>query len=581
MSAGSSPIDVAALFGLSGEEVRGLGIDRDSFEQDEYLEEQPTDFSDESGTLPEEDTSTQNYSAEPRRSSVSAAPLNMGLLAVFMEEAIELLDSLHTALEQLERDASEAAVIEARRSVHTLKGGARMCGLAGVTEISHACEDAIGPAKPGEHSLPEALIALLFQAEQEMREALITPIGPDAGRRLEELVRQLQAAGHAQPGERTGAQIASQNERDLRKARSTLLRRPDISSVAAPSNRLAVDANKVEGIVAKVTEIVANRAASQSLMETLAGTVTESMRTVQRLQFITSQLHYQIVSQGLDVTVEQGLDGLELETYGPIHQLLLQLEEAVGDQQALMQATMDAVTNKRSLAVVETRLDADLQGALLHMRLLPLSQLRVRLDQVVRSAAAAVGREVQWSMEGQHVAMDKQVTDKLFEPLMHLLRNAIDHGIEAPDEREANGKPRVGTLTVRALVEGNQAVIAVSDDGRGMEPTRIAAMAVSRGVLSEAQVSTLSDREKLELIFRPGFSTAEKITELSGRGMGMDIVKESCTRMGGTIGVSSQPGQGTVVTLQVPLSLSVLHALIVHDGGGHWSFLRRRCSLCS
>lgn len=346
-----------------------------------------------------------------------------------------------------------------------------------------------------------------------------------------------------------------------------LLRRPEIASVLPSNNRLAVDLVKVEGVVAKATEIVANRAASHGLVEALSGTMSELLHNVQRLQSIAMNLQYQIATQGLDSTAEQDPEGLALETYGPIKQLMLQLQEAVSDQQALVQSAMDGVTGKRALAALETRLDTELQGALMNMRLLPLSQLRVRLDQVVRSAAATSEREVHWTMEGQDVTLDKHVCDKLFEPLMHLLRNAIGHGIESPDERQAKGKPRYGSIDIQATVEGKQAIITVSDDGRGIDPERVAAKAIARGIISEREAHTLSPREKVDLIFRPGFSTADAVTELSGRGMGMEIVRETCTRMGGTVTISSGDGGGTLVTLQVPLSLSVVHTLIVRDAG--------------
>jgi chemotaxis protein histidine kinase CheA len=485
------------------------------------------------------------------------------VLTIFMEESIELLDSLHTALEQLERAPATEAVIDARRAMHTLKGGARVCGLAAVSDLAHACEDAIGPAQTGEQTLPAMLITLLFQVEHALREMLASGGTAEGEEHLRDLAAELRALA-ALPG---ALPINEVQVPAVPTARQPLLRRPNIASVAPPGARLAVDAGKVEGVVAKVTEIVSNRAVAQGVMETLAATVSESMRTVERLQQIAAQLHYQIVSQGLDIAVQEGPDGLEMDTYGPIHQLLLQLQEAASDQQALVQATMDTVTSKRALAAVENRLDAALQQALLQLRLLPLGQLRVRLDQVVRSTAVAAGREVRWLMEGQDVALDKQVTDRLFEPLMHLLRNAIDHGIEPPEERMALGKPRAGTLIIRAQIEGNQASITVSDDGRGIDPTRIAAAAVARQLIDQDQALLLTAREQVDLVFRPGFTTAVTVTDLSGRGMGMDIVKEACTRLGGTISIASQPGRGTAVTLQVPLSMSILHAVILRAAG--------------
>ncbi|HWE63875.1 MAG TPA: ATP-binding protein, partial [Chloroflexota bacterium] len=518
------------------------------------------------------------------------SPMAQELMNVFMEEAAELLDSLHAALESLERAPAMDALIEARRAVHTIKGGARMCGLHALTDLAHTCEDLIEPATAGTGVLPTDHLGALFAAEQEMRAALVAPaIGSGSDASVHARTARLRAlvADQTPPAEQPDITPAETDATDQAAAGETietpavsaatpppaaggkgasLLRRPVIQSVSPQGHRLAVDLDKVEEIVAKVTEIVANRAASHGLMESLRTTVTDSMRTAQRLQSVVTQLQHQIVASGVDATAAQDAEELALETYGPVRQALLQLQEAVGDQQALVQATMDLVTNRQALAAAETRLDTDLQGALLNMRLMPVGQLRVRLDQVVRSTAAMAGREVRWTMEGQQVALDKQVCDRLFEPLLHLMRNAVDHGIEPPEEREQNGKSRAGHIVVQAQVEGNQAGIVVSDDGRGMDPARIAQVAIARGVITEEQARRLSDREKLELIFRPGFSTAQAVTEVSGRGMGMEIVREACIRMGGTVTISPRIGGGTVVTLQVPLSLSVAHALIVRDG---------------
>jgi chemosensory pili system protein ChpA (sensor histidine kinase/response regulator) len=510
--------------------------------------------------------STQTKRLDP----ASHAGLAAQLLEVFKEEAVEMLDILHASLETLERGPSESALIEARRTVHTMKGSARMCGLAAITELAHGCEDLIGPLVGGLDSLASPLVALLFEAETALRASVARPAD---GLGSDESVRALTTRLRGARLRPTAVPAAPPPPRPAEPApvrlnqRPALLRRPTLATVSPTNNRLAIDIGKVENVVAKATEIVANRATSHALVESLSTTVTELTHNVQRLQLIAMNLQYQIAGQGLDSGAEEDPDGLGLETYGPIKQLLLQLHEAVADQQALTRETMDGINSKRTLAALETRLDTDLQASLMSMRLLPLSQLRVRLDQVVRSAAAATGREVRWTMEGHDVALDKQVCDRLFEPLMHLLRNAVDHGIEAPEERRDQGKPRQGIITVTAVVEGNQVVITVSDDGRGIDPERITAKAIERGILSAAQARTLSAREQMELVFRPGFSTADTVTELSGRGMGMEIVRESCIRMGGAVTIGSRSQGGTVITLQVPLTLSIVHTLVVRDGG--------------
>jgi len=547
---------------------------------------------------------TRAPAAAPAEARISLASQ---LLDTFMEEAAEMLDTLHTALETVEHGPAAPAIIEARRAVHTIKGGARMCGRRAITDLAHACEDLIGQPRPGQVRLPSSVIASLFEAEQELRAALAQPqAGPGSADSIRAMVERLQAASAdavASPVPQTGAGSGAAPREGAQDARPpgidegmnhsggaavSAAPRAEAGPDGAPhegprdarnargpapaptgplqSNRLAIDLQKVEGLVAKVTEIVANRTASHGLVETLANIMNEMTRTAHRLQTIAAGLQHQVTSHAYEIP-ELDPEDPALETYGPVRQLLLQLQEAVADQHALVQSTIDLVARKQALAAVEVRLDTELQGALLNMRLMPLSQLRVRLDQVVRSTARMLDREVAWGMESHDVALDKHVCDRLFEPLMHLLRNAIDHGVEPPAEREAKGKPRSGTIIVHATIEGNQAAVMVSDDGRGVNSEQIAAAAVARGLITVTQARMLSTREKLDLVFRPGFSTAQEVTQVSGRGMGMEIVREACTRMGGTVTIGPREGGGTVVTLRVPLSMSVVHCMVVQEGG--------------
>ncbi|HKC75424.1 MAG TPA: response regulator, partial [Chloroflexota bacterium] len=193
--------------------------------------------------------------------------------------------------------------------------------------------------------------------------------------------------------------------------------------------------------------------------------------------------------------------------------------------------------------------------------------LRVRLDGVVRQAAEATGKLVRWQLQGGSVAVEKNVFDRLFEPLMHLLRNAVDHGLETQAERCKVGKPEAGAITVTAAQEGNHIVITVADDGRGIVANKVAALAVERGLITTEQAAAMTHQQKVGLIFTPGFSTAARVSHISGRGVGMDAVREACLRMAGTLDVSSWPGAGTTVTMRLPLSLSVTRGLIIRDGG--------------
>jgi chemosensory pili system protein ChpA (sensor histidine kinase/response regulator) len=296
----------------------------------------------------------------------------------------------------------------------------------------------------------------------------------------------------------------------------------------------------------------------------LLATSEDARRNVARLHSVAMQLSNECAGILPEETTH---DDLDLERYTALNTLVLQLQEAVSDQQALVQALHDTITSHWSLQATESRVDADIQNALMSIRLVPLGSLRVRLDGVVRQAAEATGKLVRWQLQGGNVAVEKNVFDRLFEPLMHLLRNAVDHGLERGAERRMAGKPEAGAITVTAAQEGNHIVITVADDGRGIVANKVAALAVERGLITAEQAAAMTHQQKVGLIFTPGFSTAASVSHISGRGVGMDAVREACLRMGGTLDVSSRPGVGTTVTMRLPLSLSVTRGLMIRDGG--------------
>ena len=214
------------------------------------------------------------------------------------------------------------------------------------------------------------------------------------------------------------------------------------------------------------------------------------------------------------------------------------------------------------------RLTAELQAAVMSMRMAPVETLFNRFRRVVRDLARDVGKEADFVVEGGETELDRAVLDKLADPLTHMIRNSMDHGLEAPGDRTASGKPARGTVALRAYTQGGYAFIEVQDDGKGIDPARIRAKAVERGLFSPEEAIRRSDQDILNVIFLPGFSTAEKITNLSGRGVGMDVVMSSLEGVGGRVTVTSEVGKGSCFTLRIPLSLSSIHGLRVRIGDG-------------
>ena len=207
-----------------------------------------------------------------------------------------------------------------------------------------------------------------------------------------------------------------------------------------------------------------------------------------------------------------------------------------------------------------------LQRSVMKIRMVPVEQLFRRLPRVVRDVSKSQGKDIQLVMEGESTDLDKSILDSLAEPMTHLVRNAVDHGIESPGERRAKGKAPQGTIKLNAYHQGNQVVIEISDDGRGIDSQKVVNKAIQNGVLSADEAARLTDYEKLQLVFHPGLSTAEIVTEVSGRGVGMDIVKACMERMKGSVAIQTEPGVGTTFRLKLPLTLAIIKALLFHAG---------------
>jgi two-component system chemotaxis sensor kinase CheA len=302
---------------------------------------------------------------------------------------------------------------------------------------------------------------------------------------------------------------------------------PEAVPPAAPVT-MRVRQETIDQIIALETEV---RAASLALAETLDdGGATEALAALAAL--------------------ERRLPGGAARELGVALGRLRQLQEML-------------VRTENRLAVGMRRLD----DAVMELRVVPVGTLLARLPRVVRAVAQASGREVELLLEGEDVTIDRSLVELLADPLLHLTRNAVDHGIEPPEAREACGKPRRGTLRVSAARRTGQVRVRVSEDGRGIERGRVLERAVSRGLVTAEQAAQMTEEEVFALLFRPGFSTAETVTETSGRGVGLDVVQDAIRRAGGTVEIASLPGQGTSFTLRLPLTAAVQPVLLVEAAG--------------
>ncbi|GAB4247283.1 hybrid sensor histidine kinase/response regulator [Deferrisoma sp.] len=241
--------------------------------------------------------------------------------------------------------------------------------------------------------------------------------------------------------------------------------------------------------------------------------------------------------------------------------------ELVLSRNQLLQAVNTGAGSVERIAQRIDLITSELQETIMLTRMQPVGKIFGKFPRVVRDLARKLGKQVELVVEGNEVELDKTILEGLNDPLTHLVRNAVDHGLEPPAEREAAGKPPKGTVTLRAFHEAGHVNIEISDDGRGMDPERIVAKAVEKGLVAPDQVRAMSEKEKVGLIFLPGFSTAEQVTDVSGRGVGMDVVKTNLDKLGGVVDIESAPGAGTTVRIKLPLTLAIIPSQIVRAGG--------------
>jgi len=329
-----------------------------------------------------------------------------------------------------------------------------------------------------------------------------------------------------------------------------------------------IDAELLEDLLNAAGEISIYHSRLNQQIGTFDFNVDELEQTILRLREQLRKLEIeteaQIMHSHQDTLVARDFDPLELDRYSNIQQLTRALSESASDLVSLKDMLRSVTTEAEGLLVQQSRVTAELQDGLMRTRMVPFERHVPRLTRLVRTAADEAGKRVELAVEGASGELDRQVLDKMLPPLEHMLRNAIVHGLEMPDVRQANGKPAMGRITIRLHREGSEMVIDVADDGSGLNVDAIRRKAYELDMLKpDTQVT---DEEIMELILTPGFSTASKVTQSAGRGVGMDVVANEVKKLGGSLRISSVTGQGTNFTIRLPFTLAITQALIVRTG---------------
>ncbi len=437
------------------------------------------------------------------------------LIAIFLEDARGHLASLDQGLLRLEREGISAEVVGSLLGpLHTLKGNSGMMGFGSIKDYVHRLEDVLDKIRDGAVSLGPGAFDRLFAGVSALRDAVekacqegheTRDLAPERGELEGLLTGRLRGKATAPATDRATATVAAVAPPPPEPAPVAPGPLPPSSKPgeAAParSNMVRVDFGRLDHLLNLVGELIVYRTKLQQA--------------------------------GRSVTTELAADPAVRDLLDAVHQL--------------------------------TAVSTQLQETIMDVRMLPIRNVFERFPRLVRDLSRQQGKEIELILQGEETRVDKAIIDELGEPLVHMIRNSVDHGIERPAERLARGKAATGTILLSAAQESNQVVITIADDGAGIDAAEVRQKARERGIMGDADHMT--DREAIQLIFAEGFSTAETVTELSGRGVGLDVVVKCMERLNGFIDAETMPGAGTRFTMQLPLTLAIISALMVDVGG--------------
>jgi chemosensory pili system protein ChpA (sensor histidine kinase/response regulator) len=531
------------------------------------------------------------------------ADVDADLLEVFVEEGREILDHADAALAALRAEPSQAEHLAAlQRDLHTLKGSARMAGMSAVGDMAHAMEALLDAVAAGQRDNDRAAIeameagfdrlhgmiqsiaqlqpVVLLAADVEPFERLSgAPIAPDTLTAESYRDEREDAARHAEPSPAEAPASAAPVEDEpepipvLDRVLPDLL--PEIDEEQevqrASQEQIRVRADMLDTLVNHAGEVSIYRSRLEQQTASFRSALTEHEQTVARLRsqlrMLEIETEAQIIARYHQEHRDTGattFDPLELDRFSQLQQYSRALAESVSDLVSLQTILDDLTRQTETLLLQQQKVNAELQEGLMQTRMLPFDAMVPNLRRTLRQAATDVGKRAQLVVEGANGEMDRNMLDRIKAPFEHMLRNAVAHGIEPPAAREAAGKPAEGTVRIQVAREATEVVVKLSDDGAGMDRDAIRAKAIERGLLRpDARVS---DDQIFQLTQVPGFSTAEKVTQVAGRGVGMDVVANEIKQLGGTLSIDSRHGEGTVFTMRLPFTLAVTQALIVRIG---------------
>jgi two-component system, chemotaxis family, sensor kinase CheA len=483
------------------------------------------------------------------------------ILNDFLTETTEMIDGLDQKFVELETQPDNKDLLnEIFRAMHSMKGSAGFLGFTHLVDITHRAESILNKLRQGEMAVAPEIITVILETVDTVKVIMaeIRSSGTDTkipveamSHKLDDILAGKFSAATAPWSAPATTPAASAQE-------------PEKPAAAPPPQLGEILVN--EGLATKeqvfdaLTAQAKQPEPKQALGELLVAAKAISEKALD--QALQKQEKQPKAEEDQTIRVEtRRLDSV----MNLVGELVLGRNRLIKIG-GLLEQTHESDPQVRALGETLTQLNlvtTDLQLAVMKTRMLPIKKVMAKLPRMVRDLSQKLGKQVRLETHGEETELDKSVADEIGDPLVHLVRNAIDHGIEMPTERHAARKPSEGILRIAASQEGNSIVIRIQDDGKGIALGKIKAKALSKGLISEAELATMEPREVVNLVFLPGFSTAEKVTDVSGRGVGMDVVRTNIRKMNGTVEIESEEGKGSLITIKLPLTIAIIQALMV------------------
>ncbi|MGE6392081.1 Hpt domain-containing protein [Psychrobacter pacificensis] len=514
------------------------------------------------------------------------------ILSVFLEEAEELTNRnkyLHLFL----NDTNNTTALQAlQRDLHTIKGGARMVTASGIADLAHEMEsvytDFVSNRRPPTQKVLELLVAshdwladavfILQHHVNPPTPALLIEALEQFGRNPDSLK---QVPKESLQSQREAILIAKENQdphylaKDISEMPSMFSNTNKEDDSTSSNEMIRISGGLIEHMINLSGESAINRARIDMGISSLTNSIEEMGTTVQRLadqlRRMEIELEAQILSQIDDELIDnEDFDPLEMDQYSSLNQLSKSLTESASDLVDINHTLLEKTRDSESLLLQLSRTQTELQDGLMNSRMVPFTRLTPRLERIVRQTANELNKSVELTIINADDEMDRTILERITSPLEHMLRNAVDHGIETTSARLKAGKERSGNITLEVHREGSEIVIQLSDDGRGIDVEAVRNKAISQGLI-DADDDSLSDLDIMQYIFNAGLSTSKQVTQISGRGVGMDVVISEIRQLGGAVSVVSELGKGSKFTMRLPLTVAVSDALVVRAADRYYA----------